>query len=64
MAYRGFFLGHFYDVVNVTILEPIVPYKNTCSTADMSIYAELISIMKDSTQKYYKMRIVLRLECA
>ena len=52
------------NVVNVTILEPMVPDKNTCSTADMSVYTELISIMKDSTQEYYNMRLALGLECA
>ena len=52
------------NVVNVTILEPIVPDKNTCSTAGMSIYAELVRIMKESTTEYYNMRIALGLECA
>ena len=42
----------------------MVPDKNTCSTADMSVYTELISIMKDSTQEYYNMRLALGLECA
>lgn len=54
----------FWGVINVTILEPMVLDKNTCSTADMSIYTELIRIMKDSTQEYYNMRIALGLECA
>lgn len=53
----------FYGVVNVTILEPILPDKNTCSTADMSVYTELISIMKDSTQEYYNMRLALGMQC-
>ena len=53
-----------YGVVNVTILEPIVPDKNACSTAGMSVYAELVRIMKESTTEYYNMRIALRLECA
>ncbi len=53
-----------YGVINVTILEPMVPDKNTCLTAGMSVYAELISIMKDSTREYYNMRIALGLECA
>ena len=53
-----------FNVVNVTILEPIVPDKNTCLTSGMSVYAELISIMKDSTREYYNMRIALGLECA
>ena len=42
----------------------MVPDKNTCLTAGMSVYAELISIMKDSTREYYNMRIALGLECA
>ena len=54
----------FYGVVNVTILEPMTPDKNTCPPAGMSVYTELIRIMKDSTQEYYNMRIALGLECA
>ena len=54
----------FLIVVKVTILEPIVPDKNTCLSAGMSVYAELIRIMKESTTEYYNMRIALRLECA
>ena len=42
----------------------MIPDKNSCSPAGMSIYAELIHIMKDSTQEYYNMRIALGLECA
>lgn len=42
----------------------MVSDKNTCSKAGMSVYAELISIMKDSTQEYYNMRLALGLECA
>ena len=54
----------FYGVVKVTILEPMIPDKNACSTAGMSVYAELVRIMKESTTEYYNMRIALRLECA
>ena len=41
----------------------MIPDKNTCSPAGMSIYTELIRIMKESTQEYYNMRIALGLEC-
>ena len=61
---RVTFVTLFLIVVNVTILEPILPDKNTCSLAGMSVYTELISIMKDSTQEYYNMSIALGLECA
>ena len=53
-----------YGVINVTILEPMVPDKNTCLTAGMSVYAELISIMHAPPREYYNMRIALGLECA
>lgn len=61
---RVTFVTLFLIVVKVTILEPMIPDKNTCSPAGMSVYAELISIMKDSTREYYNMRIALGLECA
>ena len=54
----------FLIVVKVTILEPMIPDKNTCLSAGMSVYAELIRIMKESTTEYYNMRIALGLECA
>ena len=54
----------FYGVVNVTILEPMAPDKNTCSPAGMNVYTELIRIMKESTTEYYNMRIALGMECA
>ena len=52
------------NVDGVTILEPMIPDKNTCSPAGMSVYAELIRIMKESTTEYYNMRLALGLECA
>lgn len=37
----------------------ILPYKNNI----VNIYQDLISIMKESTNEYYNMRMVLGLEC-
>ena len=34
------------NVVNITILEPMIPDKNTCSPAGMSVYTELVRIIK------------------
>lgn len=37
----------------------ILPYKNNI----VNIYQDLISIMKESTNEYYNMRMVLGLKC-
>ena len=54
----------FYGVDDVTILEPfdskIVPQK----TNPDNIYHRIVSVMKQSTQEYYNMRIVLGLKVA
>lgn len=54
----------FYGVDKVMIMEPID--KNSVSQMDISnnICCELISALKQSTQGYYNMRMVLGLECA
>lgn len=53
----------FYGVDIVSIMEPnnnkILPYKNNI----VNIYQDLISIMKESTNEYYNMRMVLGLKC-
>ena len=50
----------------VPILEPfdnrIVPDKTAESMTGMSVYTELVHIMKDSTTGYYNRRIALGLE--
>ncbi len=38
--------------------------KTAESTERMSVYPELVRIMKESTTEYYNMRIALGLECA
>ncbi len=43
-------------------MEPMIPDKNTCSSAGMSVYAELVRIMKESTTEYYNMKVALGLE--
>ena len=56
------------NVFKVTILEPfdknIISDKTVESTTGMSVYTELVRIMKESTKEYYNMRIALGLECA
>ena len=56
------------NVVKVTIPEPfdknIVSDKTAEQMAGMSVYAELVRIMKEATKEYYNMRIALGLECA
>ena len=55
-------------VLKVTISEPldknIIPDKTAESIAGMSVYAELVRIMKESTTEYYNMKVALGLECA
>ena len=41
-----------------------MPDKTAESMAGMSLYAELVRIMKESTTEYYNMRIAQRLKCA
>lgn len=47
----------FYGVDKLSNMEPF-------SYSTKTLYSELISIMKQSTQEYYNMRITLGLECA
>ena len=47
----------FYGVDKLPNMEPF-------SYSTKTLYSELISIMKQSTQEYYNMRITLGLECA
>lgn len=42
----------------------IVPDKTVGSIAGMSVYTELVRIIKDSTQEYYNIRFAQGLECA
>ena len=55
-------------VLKVTIPGPldknIIPDRIAESIAGMSVYAELVRIMKESTTEYYNMRLALGLECA
>ena len=47
----------FYGVDKLPNMEPF-------SYSTKILYSELISIMKQSTQEYYNMRMILDLECA
>ena len=47
----------FYGVDKLPKMEPF-------SYSTKILYSELISIMKQSTQEYYNMRMILDLECA
>ena len=53
----------FYGVDEVTILEPndneTIPQK----TLPNNVYQRIVYIMKQSTQEYYNMRMILGLEC-
>ena len=54
----------FYGVVRVTIFTPfdkdIVAHENISD----NVYQKLISVMKQSTQEYYNMRVILGLQAA
>ena len=58
----------FYGVEDVTILEPFEqPTDNEMLSQMMrsdNIYHRIVAVMKQSTQEYYNMRIVLGLKCA
>ena len=58
----------FYGVVKVTIMEPfdknIISDKTAGSTAGMSVYTELVRIVKESTTEYYNMRLALGFKCS
>ena len=57
-----------YGVVKVTILEPfdknIISDKTAGSMAGMSVYTELVRIVKESTTAYYNMRLALGFNCS
>ena len=59
----AFVLIPFYGVDKVTILEPIDSGIVSQKTLPNNIYQRIVYIMKQSTQEYYNMRIVLGLEC-
>lgn len=65
---RVTFVTLFLIVVKVTILEPfdknIVSDKTVESTTGMSVYTELVRIMKESTTAYYNMRLALGFNCS
>lgn len=50
-------------VDKVTILKPCDNEIVSQKTLPNNIYHRIVSVMKQSTQEYYNMRIVLRLEC-
>ena len=57
-----------YGVVKVTILEPfdknIISDKTAGSMAGMSVYTELVRIVKESTTADYNMRLALGFNCS
>ena len=53
---------YYYGVDDVTILEPCDKEIVSQKTLPNNIYQRIVYIMKQSTQEYYNMRIVLGLE--
>ena len=54
----------FYGVDEVTILEPNDKEIVTQNTLPNNIYQRIVHTMKQSTQEYYNMRMLLGLKCA
>lgn len=52
-----------YGVDEVTILEPVDSEIVSQKTLPNNIYQRIVYIMKQSTQEYYNIRMVLGLEC-
>lgn len=52
-----------YGVDGVTILEPVDSEIVSQKTLPNNIYQRIVYIMKQSTQEYYNIRMVLGLEC-
>jgi len=51
------------NVDGVTILEPVDSEVVSQKTLPNNIYQRIVYIMKQSTQEYYNIRMVLGLEC-